>query len=244
LGELNQKRFYNPALFAIIKIETSLKGYGYMKYSTVLFDFDGTLADSSKAILPCVLYTYEKLGKQAPDLSRIHKFIGPPLADSFRIIGLEEQYVERAVELYREFFNKTHVMDIKLFDGIESLLEKLKDACVRMAVTSIRVEDKLGLVCDSVGLNRYIPVVCGRVAEEGVLEKADVVRRALDRLGNPKEGILLVGDSKFDEDGAAGVGIDFAAVMYGFGYESRDEIEKSVCIADSVEELAAFILED
>ena len=69
-----------------------------MKYSTILFDFDGTLADSSKAILPCVLYTYEKLGKKAPDLSRIHKFIGPPLADSFRIIGLEEEYIERAVE--------------------------------------------------------------------------------------------------------------------------------------------------
>ena len=215
-----------------------------MKYSTILFDFDGTLADSSKAILPCVLYTYDKLGLDAPDLSHIHKFIGPPLADSFRIIGLEEQYVERAVELYREFFNKTHYMDIRLFEGIESLLRTLKDGGVRMAVTSIRVEDKLQVVCDYVGLDRYIPVVCGRVAEEGVLEKADVVRRALDRLGNPEEGILLVGDSKFDEDGAAEVGVDFAAVMYGFGYESRDEIERSMCIADTVQELTDFIFKD
>ncbi len=216
-----------------------------MKYSTVLFDFDGTLADSSKAILPCVLYTYEKLGKQAPDLSRIHKFIGPPLADSFRIIGLEEQYVERAVELYREFFNKTHYLDIKLFDGMENLLKNLQDRDVQMAVTSIRVEDKLQVVCNSIGLEPFIPVICGRVAEEGVLEKADVVKRALSLLGNPpKEEILLVGDSKFDEDGAAEVGIDFAAVMYGFGYESRDEIEKSVCIADSVQELTDFILKN
>jgi len=213
-----------------------------MKYSTVLFDFDGTLADSSKAILPCVLYTYEKLSLPEPDLSHIHKFIGPPLADSFRIIGLEEKYVERAVELYREFFNKTHYMDIRLFDGMENLLQNLQDAGVQMAVTSIRVEDKLQLVCNHVGLDRFIPLICGRVAEEGVLEKGDVIRRALDRLGDPpNNGVLMVGDSKFDEDGAAENGIDFAAVMYGFGYESRDEIKKSVCIADTVQELTDFI---
>lgn len=214
-----------------------------MRYGTVLFDFDGTLADSSKAILPCVLYTYEKLGKKAPDLSHIHKFIGPPLADSFRIIGLEEEYIERAIDLYREFFNKTHYKDIRLFDGMEKLLENLKDAGAQMAVTSIRVEDKLQVVCSNLDLGRFIPIVCGRVAEEGVLTKADVVKRALKRLDEPAGDILLIGDSKYDEEGAAELGIDFAAAMYGFGYESREEVERSVCIADTVEDLAAFLLE-
>ncbi len=214
-----------------------------MKYSTILFDFDGTLSDSSKAILPCVFYTYEKLGLDAPDLSRINRFIGPPLADSFRIIGLPEEYIDRAVDLYREFFNKTHYMDIELFDGIENLLERLQASGARMAVTSIRVEDKLKVVCENLKLERYIPVICGRVAEEGVLSKADVAKRALKQMGNPEGEILLIGDSKYDEEGAAELGIDFIAAMYGFGYESKDDVEKSVLIADTVKEIAAFLLE-
>lgn len=216
-----------------------------MKYNTVLFDFDGTLADTSKAIFPCLLYTYEKLGLEAPDLKNIHKFIGPPLADSFRIIGLEEKYVDRAVDIYREYFNNTdYFLDIELFDGIENLLENLKSRGVRLAVTSIRVEDKLKVVCGNLGLERLFPVICGRVAEEGVFSKADVVRRALEQMGNPGGETLLIGDSKYDEEGAAELGIDFIAAMYGFGYDSRDAVERSVLIADTVDEMAEFLLKE
>ena len=52
-----------------------------MRYNTVLFDFDGTLADSSSIILPCIKNAYEHLGMELPDISILHKFIGPPLQE-------------------------------------------------------------------------------------------------------------------------------------------------------------------
>lgn len=213
-----------------------------MKYNTVLFDFDGTLADSSKIIIPCIYYTYRKMGLKMPPEKILHKFIGPPLYDAFRVIGMPENLTDRAVEVYRECFNNKNFMDVELFDGIEYLLKTLKDSGVRLAVASVRIEDKLQEICNETRLSRYFEAVCGRVEEEGVSTKADVVRRALKQLGNPAGKAVLVGDSDFDEEGAAEAGVDFAAVMYGFGFETKADIQKSVFIADTVIDLAEYLI--
>jgi phosphoglycolate phosphatase len=213
-----------------------------MKYTTVLFDFDGTLADSSKLIIPSIRYTYRKMELQTPPNEILHKFIGPPLHEAFRVIGMPTGLIDRAVEIYRECFNDRNFMDINLFDGIEYLLKTLKDSGVRLAVASVRIEDKLKEICSEIRIDRYFEAVCGRVEEEGVLTKADVIRRALHQLGNPKGKTVLVGDSDFDEEGAAEAGIDFIAVMYGFGFDSKADIQQSVYIADTVIDLAEYLI--
>lgn len=213
-----------------------------MKYNTVLFDFDGTLADSSKIIIPCIIHTYSKMGLKTPPPEILHKFIGPPLHDAFLAIGMPENLTDRAVELYREYFNNKNLIDIQLFDGIEYLLKTLKDSGVRLAVASVRIEDKLKEICDQINLGRYFEAVCGRAEEEGVLTKADVIRRALHQLGNPAGKAVLIGDSDFDEEGADEAGVDFVAVMYGFGFDSRADIQKSVFIADTVIDLAEYMI--
>ncbi len=213
-----------------------------MKYNTVLFDFDGTLADSSRIIIPCIYYTYEHMGLALPPQAILHKFIGPPLNDAFRVIGTPEELVERAVEIYRECFNNKNFMDVRLFEGIECLLRNLKKSGVRLAIASVRIEDKLQEICREIALDRYFEAICGRVEEEGVLTKADVIRRALHQMRYPEGKAVLVGDSDFDEEGAAQAGIDFIAVMYGFGFDSRKDIGRSVFIADTVDELAEYLL--
>ena len=213
-----------------------------MKYSTILFDFDGTLVDSSGTILPSVKRTYEEMGLAMPDDALLKKFIGPPLHESFRIMGMcEENEIARAIEIYRRVFNKNDYSELKMYTGMKPLLHRLISEGVAIAVASVRMEDKLLEICGQMGLDNIFPVICGRVEEQEILTKADVVRRALERLGNPNGKAVLIGDSKYDEEGAFEAGVDFIAAMYGFGFESEKDIERSVLIAWSVGEIADYL---
>ncbi len=212
-----------------------------MKYNTILFDFDGTLTDSSKIILPCIENTYRELNLKLPSASILHKFIGPPLRDAFLNIGTPEELVDRAVDIYRGTFNNNRFEDFLLYPGMRNLLEKLKDAGVRLAVASVRIEDKLQEICMQMDIERYFETVCGRVDAEAVFTKEDVVRRALEKLGHPPGDTALVGDSVFDEEGARDAGIDFIAVLYGFGFADASSVGQNVFIADSVQSVAGFL---
>ena len=55
----------------------------------VLFDFDGTLVDSSEGIYKSLMYAFEADGKPIPDEATLRKFIGPPIYDSFKKIRFE-----------------------------------------------------------------------------------------------------------------------------------------------------------
>jgi phosphoglycolate phosphatase len=181
---------------------------------------------------------------EPPSIDILHKFIGPPLNESFKIVGMPEELVDRAVGIYRSTFNNKNYEDFLLYPGMRDLLDRLQEEGVRLAVASVRLEDKLQEVCIQMDIDRYFKAVCGKVDAEGVLTKEDVVRRALGMLGNPAGRAVLIGDSIFDEEGARQAGIDFIGVLYGFGFVTAADVRQSIFIADSVGELAGFLAAD
>ena len=77
-----------------------------MKYTTVLFDLDGTLTRSEKGITRSALYACEKLGFTGHTEEEFKVFIGPPLFDSFRkVVGMSDEQAEQALTYYRERFS-------------------------------------------------------------------------------------------------------------------------------------------
>jgi len=178
---------------------------------------------------------------ELPSKDILRKFIGPPLNESFKIIGMPEELINKAVGIYRSTFNNKNYEDFLLYPGMRELLTHLQKEGVRLAVASVRLEDKLQEVCIHMDIDRYFEAVCGKVDAEGVLTKEDVVRRALQKLGNPAGQAVLIGDSTFDEEGARQAEIDFVGVLYGFGFVAAKDVHQSVFIANSVGDLAGFI---
>ena len=108
-----------------------------MKYSTVLFDLDGTLTDPVQGICGSVRYALEKAGRPVGPIESYHKYIGPPLLRSFEVYA--NATPEEAQELlgyYRERFSTVGLFENEVYPGIPELLRDLKASGVRIAVAT------------------------------------------------------------------------------------------------------------
>ena len=83
------------------------------RFSAVLFDFDGTLVDSSEGIFKSLIYAFEADGKPAPEEKTLRKFIGPPICESFKnLFGYPDDKIDFMIAKYRERYRELSLIHI------------------------------------------------------------------------------------------------------------------------------------
>lgn len=196
----------------------------------VIFDLDGTLTQSEEGIWNCVRYAAEKLGFPVPDASALRKFIGPPLGYSFReYMGMDEATANHAVEAYRERYNQVGLFENRVYPGIRRLLRTLKQEGWYIAVATGKPQDTSERVLAHFGLDRFVEKVCAPAAGH-VADKTELIRRALPADWDASaDAAWMVGDRKFDVEGAIGAGVRSIGVGYGYGDEA--ELRAAGCTA-------------
>ena len=212
-------------------------------YDIILFDLDGTLTDSELGITSCVEYALNHFGIEVEDKKSLRPFIGPPLLDSFReYFGMSYEQAEEAVAKYRERYNVKGMFENRVYDGIDTLLDKLKQQGKTLVLATSKPEKYAVMILEHFGLDGYFDEIVGAELHHGGRNsKEDVIRCAMERLGiQDKSGVVLVGDTKFDLLGATVCGIDCIGVLYGFG--SREELVGTVALAESAADLEKILL--
>ena len=110
-------------------------------FKNILFDLDGTLTDSFEGIANSALYALHEMGVTKYNKSNLNFFIGPPLYDSFgKIFDGDEQKVERAVTLYREYFSDRGWKENSVYDGVPQMLQQLKNDGKTLLVSTSKPE--------------------------------------------------------------------------------------------------------
>lgn len=104
------------------------------------FDLDGTLSESGEGILWCVRSTIEDLKIVVPENFRLESFIGPPLADSFYRLGLDDEKVKLGVKTYKSYYDTKGKYMNKAYDGIKELLERLREKGYKLGVATSKYE--------------------------------------------------------------------------------------------------------
>lgn len=213
-----------------------------MKYSTVLFDLDGTLTDPKEGITRCVAHALAAFGIHVADTDTLCPFIGPPLTECFETFyGFSHEDAVRAVEVYRERFRPIGMFENKVYPGIPALLEALKAQGVTVALATSKPQEFALKILEHFDLLRYFDIVVGSELSGARVEKQDVIRAVLARLTSAqRERAVMVGDRCFDVDGAAGEGLACIGVLYGYG--NAEELKNAVAVATTVEELSALLL--
>ena len=211
-------------------------------YSYVLFDLDGTISDSSEGITKGIKIALESMGIHE-EVENLHKFIGPPLKYSFTTFyGFNEEQCVKAVKKYREYYSQTGLFENRAYDGVDELLKKIKESGRKIAVATSKPEKFSIQILEKFGLLSYFDVVSGATMDGVRGDKSEVIEEALKRFGNPdKKDVVLVGDTRFDAEGAKQVGIECIGVLYGFG--TRESLEQAGVnmIAERIEDIYSFL---
>lgn len=214
------------------------------KYEIILFDLDGTLSDPKIGITTSIQYGLEKMGIMENDLQKLECFIGPPLQTSFTdYYGFDELQCKEAIEFYRERFIKTGMYENELYEGIVSLLKKLKAAGKKLAVATSKPTIFAIEILNYFQINEYFDVVVGSELDGTRSAKAEIIQDVLNQFqDNTKDSFVMIGDRKHDMIGANLTGIDSIGVTYGFGSTEELEHASATYIVESIEELENLIV--
>ena len=201
-----------------------------MKYSHVLFDLDGTITEPFEGITKAVQYALKKFGIKVEDLNELRHFIGPPLFESFRnSYGMTQEESVTAVKYYREYYVPTGIYECSLYPGIEEMLKKLYESPCKVILATSKPEPMAIKVLEHFGLDKYFDLICGASLDESRAKKELVVAYALESANiTDKNTAIMIGDRKFDVEGAAANGISAIGVTFGHG--GRDELEEAGAI--------------
>ena len=215
----------------------------------MLFDLDGTLTDPKEGITTCVQYALHSMGIEEPDLDKLIPFIGPPLKDSFmQFYGMDEEQALQAIEKYRERFQDTGIFENEVYKGIPKMLEELQKKGVQLAVASSKPTVYVERILEHFQIRQYFRVVVGSELDGRRVNKDEIIHEALNKLFYykpiQKELVYMIGDRKFDVEGAREHRIECVAVTYGYGSIEELKEAKADYIVRSVEELKKFLLRE
>ena len=210
--------------------------------SVVLFDFDGTLADSVGAITSTARAALLANGLPEAELGDLTRLVGPPFPHAFTLVyGLSAEQAARVTATYRSMYREMGVDAWPLFDGMRALLERLRAEGRRVAVASSKRQEMIAAALADNGVSDLFDVAYGKVTDEAE-SKAHIIGRALDALGATPADAVMVGDRHYDVEAAAEHGIPCVGVLFGGG--TAEELAKAgaAALAASVEELGEVLL--
>ena len=193
------------------------------EYDTVAFDLDGTLTNPERGLLSAFEYAFKKLGVTYESRDSLKKYIGPPLYDEWqKDFGWSFDEASHAVDIFREYYNVYGWWDNEVYPGVEMLLSELKKRGKKLVVATSKPEETAKKVLRLFGLDKYFDYIAGASMDGTADLKWQILTRALDAVGADKQASILVGDRKYDAEGAKICGIDSLGVLWGHG--SQEEL--------------------
>ena len=211
-----------------------------MAWNTILFDLDGTLTDPAEGITKAVEAALNHYSIAVEDRSTLHKFIGPPLDESFpEFYGFDAARTAEATEVFRAYFDRQGWRENIPYPGVEDMLRDLRAAGKRLLVATSKPEVFALRIMEHFGLAQYFDHICGAPMDnqEGA-KKAAVIRDALRRAGvEDLSTAVMVGDRRHDIDGARQAGLEAVGVLWGYGDLQELEASHPVHIVESFDGL-------
>ena len=193
----------------------------------VIFDLDGTLADTIASITYCGNLALSRFGLSSFGEEDYKHFVGDGAAMLIRrallAAGDERlEHFDEVYEAYLEIFAKDCMYQVKPYEGICALLEELKRLSVRIAVLSNKPDADSRRVVDELFGKEYFDFVQGQ--REDIPRKPDPagVYRIMEAFGLPAGDFLYVGDSGVDMKTGRAAGIFTVGVLWGF--RDREEL--------------------
>lgn len=214
------------------------------KFDLIVFDWDGTLMDSTAAIIACIQAAAKDLGLPVPDKKAASYVIGLGLSDAMQAVlpELDPKYYPHMIERYRyHYLTRDH--DLALFDGVREMLSDLSQQGYFLAVATGKSRVGLNRALDGVDLLSVFDAT--RCADETFSKPHPAMLHELTReLGQDLGRTVMIGDTTHDLQMAINAGASGIAVHYGAHSPSELQVLNPLFAANSVFELHAWLSEN
>lgn len=209
----------------------------------LLFDLDGTIADSFPGISQSINQTLTVLGRAPVPTERLRPFVGARLTAIFSaLLGSDDHaLLDRAVDIYRPLFDEVGIHESRVFPGMPEALATFRTSCRSLQVVTVRSIESARLVVNHFGLDRYFDGVHGPERTARACDKADLVRAALVAVRADARQATMIGDRAEDIRAARAHGVVAVAAGWGYGSHAELQSERPDYFAPSIADLVAWV---
>lgn len=215
-----------------------------MKYKVAVFDLDGTLVDTIDDLGTAVNYALSLRGMPLHTMLEYRRMVGRGVRNLVCSAMPEEvrgddALVDAVLADFKAYYSEHIDVYSRPYDGIEALLETLRNDGVSLAVASNKFQAGAEKVLSSVLPSIEFGIVLGERA--GVPLKPDpaVVDAVLEHLGCTRSEAVYVGDSAVDMKTAKAAGLPFVAVTWGFDPDAA--VSQADFVAHKAEDILDFM---
>lgn len=211
-----------------------------MNYTTYLFDFDYTLADSSRGIVTCFQIVLKQHGYTEVADEAIKRTIGKTLEESFSILtGITD--TEQLAGLRKEYSTEASTYmnpNTFLFPDTIPALQKLKAQGAKLGIISTKYRYRIQSFLDEKAPYDWFSIIVGGEDVSSHKPDPEGLLYAINKLGVSPEEVIYVGDSIVDAETAQAAGVTFVGVTHGV--TTADELSQysHLRIIDTLEDLS------
>ena len=207
----------------------------------MIFDWDGTLMDSTSVIAAALQSACRDIGIAVPTERDARFVIGLGAVDTFRHVApdLDAEGQRRLSERYRHHF-LANEHQAPLYGGVREMLSDLRGRGRRLAVATGKARRGLDRALDATGLRPCFEAT--RCADEGFAKPhPDMLLMLMDITGVEPRRALMIGDTTHDLELAANAGVDAISVSYGAHDEALLATRPAKARVSTVEELHRWL---
>ncbi|GAB2753716.1 HAD family hydrolase [Terrabacter sp. AAH1] len=210
------------------------------RWSTAVFDLDGTLADTINLIVESYQYAFRTVIGREEDPDVIRSWIGRPLIGAFR-----DHSPEHADELYATYLqwnaDNTERL-IRDYDGVVAVLADLRAAGVAVGVATSKRRESAEQAMDILGISEHVEVLVAMEDTERHKPDPTPLLLALERMGRSANGAVYVGDAVVDVLAGKAAGMDTVAVTWGAGLPEPLEAVRPSAVVTTADELRSTLI--
>lgn len=212
-------------------------------FQVVIFDFDYTLADSSRGVIECINFAFAELSLPSVSAEMACQTIGLSLPDIFlKLTG--RQHIDKCDKFARLFIKRADevMADLTvLFDSVPRTIELLKRYGVTLGIVSTKFRRRIKTILRRENLLKPFDVIVGGEDVSEYKPDAEGLLAAIERLESVPSNSLYVGDSVTDAETAKRAAVPFVAVLSGVTPKNAFRNYNVYGILESLSELPNLI---
>ena len=166
--------------------------------------------------------------------------LNPEVKDFYQFT---DEQADVAIAKYREYFSKQGIFENTLYQGTDELLRLLTENEMKIYLATSKPQPFAQQILEYFHLESYFTFVGGSTFDGSRSEKADVIQYVLDSTDiKTRSDVVMIGDRKYDIEGAKANNIDSIGVLYGYGDEEELANAGANKIVTDIKELSSFLL--